>query len=97
MPRPKTPALTYEQLVAMLGRPMRERSEFVAADPTSPQSRRKVHRGWSWPCGCAAFAREEADRYLYVPCIAHSTPRRRGGSESAGGNGDDQSGRTAVN
>ena len=78
MPRPRTPALTYQQLAATLGSPMRERAEFVTLDVKTLAPPRRVHRGWSWFCGCAAFAREEHDRYLYVPCVAHTAPRERG-------------------
>jgi hypothetical protein len=57
---------------------MRERAEFVTLDVKTLAPPRRVHRGWSWFCGCAAFAREEHDRYLYVPCVAHTAPRERG-------------------
>ena len=76
MPRAKSPAVSYPELVALLGEPARERAEFVAPDSGSVRPPRKVHRGWSWRCGCASFAREVVDTYLYVACVNHSTRRR---------------------
>ncbi|MDQ6924704.1 MAG: hypothetical protein M3154_00520 [Candidatus Eremiobacteraeota bacterium] len=75
MPRPKTPAVTYHQLVARLGQPARERAEFIPLDGAPIRPPHKVHRGWSWNCGCASFARDVTDMYLYVACVGHSTPR----------------------
>lgn len=62
---------------------MRERADFLTRDtkPTVPPSR--VHRGWSWECGCVAFAREEHDCYLYVPCVAHTLPQGPGSNRHA--------------
>ncbi len=74
MPRPKSPEVTYHQLVARLGEPARERAEFIASDGGPLRPPNKVHRGWSWRCGCASFAREQTDAYLYVACVGHSGP-----------------------
>jgi hypothetical protein len=74
MPRPKSPAVSYHQLVALLGAPVRERADFIAIEGNSLRPPRKLHRGWSWRCGCASFAREDGASYLYVACVGHSTP-----------------------
>jgi hypothetical protein len=76
MPRAKTPAVTYHQLVALLGAPVRERADFIKFEDTPLRPPHKVHRGHSWRCGCASFAREAIDSYLYVACVQHSAPRR---------------------
>lgn len=56
----------------MLGEPVRERTEFAGPFGDSSQPRRKVHRGWTWQCGCVAFIRDAGDLYLLVPCVRHT-------------------------